>query len=135
MSDCITVGMYVHSDKVNEPVTGVFSNVTVGAPSVSLSAPNNNIAETNATSIISDVGLFPNPTTNDINLEVEDYLGQNLEVKVFDSFGRVIHQDTWIENDLSIRTINVSNHPAGTYFISIQTNQGMISKRFIITRP
>jgi hypothetical protein len=71
--------------------------------------------------------IYPNPTTGE--LRVESGALRVERVEVFDVTGKKISNLTsQISNPISI---NISDFPAGVYFIQIQTVQGTVTKKFV----
>lgn len=70
------------------------------------------------------LSLFPNPVSTTLNL-----LGMQNEIqsiKIFDLTGRELPIGEFSENSL-----NVSSYPPGIYVVSVTTNEGVISSKFI----
>lgn len=75
----------------------------------------------------SDIKLYPNPTKNNLNLISQKEI---TSIKVYDVLGKEITITySQINDTYSITIIDTS--PAGIYFITAQTNDGMFSKKFI----
>ena len=75
-----------------------------------------------------DVNVFPNPTNGIINIQ----LGQveKAQIKITDVLGNSVYQS----NNISLNfQIDLSNQPNGIYFISIQTNEGIVNKKIVIS--
>jgi Secretion system C-terminal sorting domain/Electron transfer DM13 len=74
----------------------------------------------------SDLKLFPNPVSNELNLENTE----NLKIKIYNIIGNVVLLED--SNDAISRKINVNNLTSGVYFIEL-TNQdnNRLVKRFI----
>jgi len=73
----------------------------------------------------SDIKLYPNPTTNVLNIQTAD-VNTIASVRVTDLNGRTV-----LQIDENINSINVSNLQSGLYLINIETSNGNITKRFI----
>ena len=87
---------------------------------------------------IRDFILYPNPAAGNslITLNLDNYIGETLLVKVYDIAGRLIYQSP----DMSI-TVNDShislNHTfsnAGMYIVVVQTEEGLNGQKLIITK-
>lgn len=70
------------------------------------------------------INVFPNPSAADFNVDALDATIQT--IRVFDSMGRIVQQ---IECNQSQITINALQ--AGTYFLHIQTNKGLVVKKVV----
>jgi carboxypeptidase T len=70
------------------------------------------------------VSVYPNPTSEKVNINY--LLTENGSLEITDSFGRIIYVQTLNATQQSAK-INISDFPAGTYFVSI-ISQGSRSK-------
>jgi len=74
-----------------------------------------------------DVRIYPNPTGG--ALRVTSYALQVTNVEIFDVFGRNVSRLTsYISHPISI---DISSLPAGIYFIRIQTENGIVTRKVI----
>jgi capsular polysaccharide biosynthesis protein len=71
----------------------------------------------------SQINIFPNPTTNLLNIKLND--GNEL---MSGEIYNVIGQKVMNTNEL---IFSVENLPSAAYFIKIVTKQGQVTKRFI----
>lgn len=96
----------------------------------------------NELSIENKIGIFPNPSEGIIEIRSE---GQELsELKVYNVSGEIVYKKALSDlrnigngNSLPINystTMDLSEQNAGIYFLQIQTKQGMISKKIIISK-
>jgi Flp pilus assembly pilin Flp len=67
--------------------------------------------------------LYPNPVTNQLQIQVATSLGYN-NATIYNYFGQLVLQS-------KTTTIDVSSLAAGVYFIEVETNAGKGVKRFI----
>ena len=72
-----------------------------------------------------NIAIYPNPATNfiDIETDLKDY-----SISIFDNMGKLISKEKVNQNKIQIDISNFSN---GLYFIQLQNNDKMISKKFI----
>jgi hypothetical protein len=83
----------------------------------------NAITEYNA-----DFKIYPNPTTGELTV-----CGMRCEVggiEIYDVYGRNVSSNHLI-NTSSNHLINISNLANGVYFLRIQTEQGVITKKVV----
>jgi len=75
--------------------------------------------------------VLPNPVSDYLNVLVEFETPTNVQYIMTDVSGHVVYtnQDTGVEIEKHI--IDVSNLPAGVYFVSVQTAEGISTKRVI----
>ncbi|NOT37233.1 MAG: DUF11 domain-containing protein [Saprospiraceae bacterium] len=81
--------------------------------------------------------IYPNPTDNNLNIEIGMAIDSELEVRVFDETGKNVLTNpfggfrkagTYREN------LNTSILAVGQYNLQIKTTSGIINKRFIVAR-
>jgi len=76
---------------------------------------------------LENIKIYPNPTTGELKVECGTLRVDGIDV--FDMNGKKISLITsQISNLISI---NISDFPAGVYFIQLQTEQGNITKKFV----
>jgi hypothetical protein len=88
------------------------------------------IAETQC--IVSYPKIYPNPTTGQLIIDNGQLTIDNVEI--YDVFGRKIvnYQLSIVNYQLSIvNSIDISHLPNGIYFLRIQTNDGVLTKKLI----
>ncbi len=73
------------------------------------------------------INLYPNPTTGVINIENSD----NSLITVFNILGEAV---TIIENAPATTKIDISNQPVGAYFVKVESNNNVITKKVVLTR-
>lgn len=71
-----------------------------------------------------DIEIYPNPTTNTLKI-ANDKLQIN-KTEIIDLSGKVIYQFNNGKNE-----INVSMLPQGVYFVKLETNKGVVTKKFV----
>ena len=78
---------------------------------------------------VADVKLFPNPASNEVTLSWNK--GENVSVKIFDNLGKLVHytSDVSLQNNFKI---NTSSFTSGMYFVRINSNVGVVTKKLII---
>jgi hypothetical protein len=69
---------------------------------------------TNVNEIAGSVKVYPNPASNNINVEVNGAFGGNMEIVILNLLGQRVNSTPAIDNKA---TINVSNLPAGVYLV------------------
>jgi hypothetical protein len=73
-----------------------------------------------------NVQIYPNPTTGELRIETGD-----MRYEMYDVYGRMIVIPNEAQrNDESI-TINISRFPSGIYFLKIETEKGVVTKKII----
>jgi hypothetical protein len=90
-----------------------------------------NIKEVNFAQALS---IFPNPTSEIVNVAFELSKMQNVELSVVSIDGKTLAV-TSLENALNVNTsFNVSDWNNGVYFIRIKTEEGLATQRFVVSK-
>ncbi len=77
--------------------------------------------------------LSPNPASNALQFDIQSNKHlQNIQLTIYDVVGKEFIREEI--NRQQNGSINISNLPNGIYFISFQTSEGMISKKFVKSR-
>ena len=76
--------------------------------------------------LTNSINLYPNPATTTITVQSAN--GMMNKVEVYDVYGKLLNM---VEvNDAQV-TMNISNYAAGTYFVRVYTENGMVTKRIV----
>jgi hypothetical protein len=75
--------------------------------------------------------LYPIPTTNQLQVELQEELIENAHVLVTDMYGRLLFMEELTTEDKHL-TIDTKNFKSGVYFLSINGNSIHSSQRFVI---
>jgi len=78
------------------------------------------VTSINETAINLEVSVYPNPTTNFLQLKVESEEAQSLSYQLVDLQGKVVASKNVSVNNT---TINMESLPRSTYYLSIQDKQ------------
>ncbi|MDA9261984.1 T9SS type A sorting domain-containing protein, partial [Flavobacteriales bacterium] len=76
-----------------------------------------------------DFGLFPNPTSNIINIQLDNNIYRKNSMSIYNLLGELIETK---RISTSRTVIDVSNYPKGVYLINVKSEQGSKTKRFIV---
>ena len=80
---------------------------------------------------ISSWSIFPNPTTGNINLEVELANYDVVNLQILDLHGRTLMTRTF-DNALNIRTHMDVDLAAGIYLVQLSTSQGTATRKLVV---
>ncbi len=75
---------------------------------------------------IQSANIYPNPVTDKLNIVLEN--AQNSRVSISDASGRVVFEDEYNAQNISI---NVNDLQAGMYIVTIKTDDGLLTAKFI----
>ena len=77
---------------------------------------------------MNNLRVYPNPTTGELRIENGEWRIENVEV--FDIYGKKLLSNHLIPSS-SNQQINISELPAGVYFLRIQTETGTVTQKVI----
>jgi hypothetical protein len=87
----------------------------------------------NQESFLSDMNVFPNPSIETINVNLNLKTAQKVSVELFDMTGKlVISKDFGIIQGDTKQVINVNGIPKGTYVLRVIAEKGIEVKKIII---
>lgn len=66
--------------------------------------------------------LYPNPTNNNFNVEIESFSSETVTIEVYDQLGRAIQTGSIAKNVSTKTTISLDGVDAGTYFVKCYTS-------------
>ena len=80
-----------------------------------------------------DFAVYPNPSKDgNFELDLRDYKNQDLDIKIVDLRGNVITKESITNLTAPTHSLRMNNAVNGLYFVSIQTNKGVKTKKLII---
>lgn len=80
------------------------------------------------------IGLYPNPTEGKINLAVSLKDASTVEVRIFDSLGKLVTFKSEAGVNKTTIELDLSNQPSGLYFAQVKTNDGISIHKFTVNR-
>jgi len=89
-----------------------------------------NVEDVEATN--ADINIFPNPAAEYVTITADfDQVENNITYIVTDATGRVVYMENraGIQND--VLNLDVANYTQGVYFVTIQTENGTSTQRFV----
>jgi hypothetical protein len=75
------------------------------------------------------IGLYPNPASNNITLDLSALEGQEFVVTIVDITGKVMHEQRLDKTEKTM--LSVADFAKGLYFIRIGTGNTLVTKEFI----
>ena len=75
---------------------------------------------------LNSVTVFPNPTNGTVQIQNTEFLIQDVEV--YDAYGKMLNVVSVNDNTA---VLDLSSYAAGTYFVKIVTENGMVTKRVV----
>ncbi len=140
----ISVGNYIPFISASGSST-VPTNVTIcywlSSPNEKLDVNNENDVKcasvslrdaTSTSEILSQslIALYPNPTSEVLNIELENPSFIEKKIEIHNMAGQSIFKQNW-QNDAQKQQIEVGDFPAGIYFLSVKTKEGVIVKKWV----
>jgi hypothetical protein len=115
-------------DAANDVQSRSTTSVVCGQNSMTNHACSLSISEDE---LSANISIFPNPNQGQFYIQKASFI--NLEyVNIYDVSGRLVSKHD-ISNTSNIKIINLRNHIAsGVYFANIQSDFGVVTKRFVI---
>ena len=84
---------------------------------------------------IADFKVFPVPSDGVVNLDMEDYRDDNIEIKIFNTMSQLVYTQKIQELQQGIVSINLSDLGNGAYIISVKAeSKATLSKVMIINK-
>jgi hypothetical protein len=81
------------------------------------------------------VQVYPNPTSGQLTIEMSDIRYPISDIAIYDVMGRTVGaygiRPKIGKSDIGKSEINLSHLPAGIYFIRIQTDKGMVTRKVV----
>jgi hypothetical protein len=79
------------------------------------------------------INIFPNPTSDVLNIEITSALASNVHVKLYDLTGRIINQaQAKLNVGINPLAISMAQFPKGYYLIQVVSDEKMIATRKVM---
>lgn len=82
------------------------------------------ISTVNSITGLSDISVFPNPFTDNFEVQINSSKLKNLELELIDISGKKIWMDSWDINGNANRKIDAKHLTPGVYYLMIKDNSG-----------
>lgn len=88
------------------------------------------ISEASANASI--LGLYPNPASNNVNIQLASNGSQEATVEIYNVNGALVYNNlTTLTDGNNTLNLDIADYTAGNYFVTIRTADGAIAKRFV----
>lgn len=88
-----------------------------------------------ATGILSDINIYPNPTSDVLNMEMELAQDAQIELVIIDATGKTVLSRSLNQMEgLNKLTLNMYDLSSGIYMMNVVSENEMLTKRFVIQR-
>jgi len=110
--------------------TGVeVEDATEQLPSYNLSTTNTNTTATH------DLRVFPNPTSEELSVDLTSFAGKKVQLQVFNTIGQVMYQTTIDEVNTDKVQLDVRKYTSDMYFLKVNvSNEGTYTQKFVVKR-
>ncbi len=79
-----------------------------------------------------NIGVYPNPATDLISVNLKGFENKNTEVKIFNMMGELVYESSNVyQTPIYTKHINISNLTTGVYLLSVTDGNGKYSQRII----
>ena len=75
-----------------------------------------------------EVEIYPNPSSNILNVNVKDFENQEIKYTIINYSGKIIKQENKFMKEM---TLNIEDLKQGNYYLILEQNNKIISKEFI----
>ncbi|MFT5800326.1 MAG: hypothetical protein ACI956_000129 [Nonlabens sp.] len=123
---------------IGELTGGTFNTVGFGrdvVPTIRMHITDEHVAVKTALSDINKIDLFPNPVKDKLNIHMEmASLEEQLSISIIDASGKIYQTKDLSQVLKTELQLEVSNLPAGNYFLSVDSTEGQRSLPFVVHR-
>ncbi len=116
-------------------VAGVYDvTITDAFNCFSIVSFNIGIVATNDLEDLIDLNLYPNPAKETLTLDLSLEEPQALDVHIYNAVGQKVWSDKLVSSSQHNRPISLANFSSGIYFMQLRSDQGQVTKRFIVDK-
>lgn len=83
-------------------------------------------------SLFSNIQLYPNPSSDNINIRYELLQASSLQLEVVNMLGKTLRSEQLPVSSQGMFTVETATLPEGVYFLRLSSGQGHIVKRFVV---
>jgi hypothetical protein len=77
--------------------------------------------------------IYPNPSGDIFNLELQGFMDEDVWAVVYNQQGQIIHRTNWkVEGNKVIRQLSLGSLPAGIYILKLMTDKQTITERLLV---
>lgn len=133
MNSCIEIGLVTTNYNSYSTVTATFANVNyTGTTTQNLPAPGQSTSNDFTTT---DFQAYPNPTSGELNLSLNEYIGKKVLIELYSPEGKLMYSIQLDEVVHSSQTIALDRYPDGMYFVKVKA-EGLpeVTKRIVLQK-
>ncbi len=84
---------------------------------------------------VNSISIFPNPTSDILNVDLKEHMGKSAFVAVYDRLGKVMESQRISEITSDVLQLDIQNYVSGTYSVTVKVNGlNRIAKQFNVVR-
>lgn len=125
IGDRLTFGICVITSAAGDSLTSFFTGKSADAIALDYRTP---VAISQITSA-SDLKLYPNPVETTLNIS---FTGQAtiMDIRVLNLTGQLVYKQSFPGSQKTFQ-LDCSSYPQGVYFLSVMTDNGMVTRKFV----
>lgn len=81
--------------------------------------------------LINPISIYPNPTSDFVNIDLTELNGRNAIIEIFDSTGSRLHSDYISLAGTESYTLDVNDYMSGVYFVMLRVDGKLHQQKFI----
>ncbi|GJM33958.1 MAG: hypothetical protein DHS20C18_29590 [Saprospiraceae bacterium] len=136
-ASCLEVGLFSEGANANTN-TAIFYNVSINSV-VALSTPSiDGLVVNSSTDQSQGFQCYPNPATDELNVELKDYQGQSVEILISNNLGQTVHYRQIDETQSQSERFDLNDLNDGIYLVTVRSTTGeQETKKLVVqkTRP
>jgi len=78
-----------------------------------------------------ELTVFPNPTNGEVTINIEMTNVQDVTISVINTLGQTVKEVKQVQSNGGVVKMDLSDQPAGVYFLTLKSKSGSVSKRII----
>ena len=143
LSECLLVGLFVEGLSPNSTSSANFKNIALSKEEVAMATPETNedwaeaarFPQNSKAALLAfraaaelQIRPWPNPTTEWITIELPSLDGASIDISIYNAAGQMLkthREEAW---SLSSYQLNVSDFPAGMYWVSVSAEEVELGK-------
>ena len=124
-------GDFMDGSQANIYLIKVDSNLSNPLPFFNSISYQDDITSINEPLSQMEIEIYPNPTQNEVTINLSSFKNEKVRIRVFDIYGKLI-QD--LQSTNSIEKVDFSSSKSGMYLISIESKDGISQQKVIVTK-
>ncbi|GEM_PF-3634152 len=81
-----------------------------------------------------NISVYPNPADSRLFIDYDFIKNRNIKMTIYNGLGQAILKENWTTFFNGKVEISLSNYSEGIYFLNLSTNDGQLTRQFVINR-